>query len=136
MRHAAVGIVLAAVASSSLLAQEPPRFPAEVDRVRVEARVIGPGGKPVLDLRAQDFVLRVDGHVVPVESVHWIGAGMPDASDPESGSDMPWAPINCPLHRPGRYFSFCSSVPNVRIGICTLHICALMPKISPLSLQP
>jgi VWFA-related protein len=65
--------------SSSALAQEPPppRFEAEVTRVRLDARVIGPGGRPILGLRPADFVLRVDGRVVPIESVSWIGAGVP-----------------------------------------------------------
>jgi VWFA-related protein len=77
----------ALVVSSSALAQEPepPRFEAGVDRVRLDARVIGPGGRPILGLQPADFVLRVDGQLVPVESVHWVGAGVPDGAAASDG---------------------------------------------------
>src|SRR5258706_2696429 len=57
------------------------------------------------------------------------------ASEPDPGSVMACRP-KPPLTRPGRYLRFCSSVPNDQIGISELHMCALMEKIRPLSIQP
>ena len=60
----------------------------------------------------------------------------PKASDPESGSVMPCAPIHSPLISLGRYVRFWDSEPNLRMGTWTLHIWALTPKMSPLSRHP
>jgi VWFA-related protein len=90
--RAAAILVAALCTPYAARAQDPPpdepvRFEdrAEVGRVLVEARVIGPGGRPLLGLKAEDFVLSVDGREVPLESVHWIGAGVPEV--PAGASD-------------------------------------------------
>ncbi len=43
-----------------------------VDRVIVTGRVLDRFAKPILDLTAADFRLRVDGLRTPIESVEWI----------------------------------------------------------------
>ena len=47
----------------------------EVSRVLLDARVVGRGGDPMLDLRPDDFVVRVDGIPARVEAVDWVGDG-------------------------------------------------------------
>ena len=48
----------------------------------------------------------------------------PCASVPAPGSVRPKAPSFLPAARSGRYFCFCSSVPNVRIGSQQREVCA------------
>jgi hypothetical protein len=46
------------------------------------------------------------------------------ASVPAFGSVKPNAPIHLPAHKFGRYFFFCSSVPNSKIGTAQSDVCA------------
>ncbi|HSK08329.1 MAG TPA: VWA domain-containing protein [Vicinamibacterales bacterium] len=66
--------LLAAVASG----QEPqvPRHRERVDvaRVLIDVRVLDGEGRPVRDLEAADFRVRVDGRPARVESADWVGA--------------------------------------------------------------
>src|SRR4051812_25965401 len=43
-----------------------------VERVIVDARVTDDHGEPITDLTASDFVVRIDGKLVKVESAEWI----------------------------------------------------------------
>lgn len=54
--------------------QPEPRFKESVDvrRVLVDVRVVN-AAKPVLDLAADDFVVRIDGKRARVDSVQWVG---------------------------------------------------------------
>src|SRR5436305_1389741 len=45
------------------------------------------------------------------------------ASEPALGSVRPKQPIALPLHRLGRYFCFCSSVPHFKMVNSTSDIC-------------
>ena len=51
---------------------------AFVERVVVDAHVTAPDGNPILDLKPSDFQVRVDGRLVPLESVDWVPAGAPE----------------------------------------------------------
>ena len=59
-------MLLVSLLAGLLLAAEPSLSPAveeevEVQRVLMDARVVGRGGEPVLGLSPDDFVVRVDG---------------------------------------------------------------------------
>jgi VWFA-related protein len=51
-------------------------------------------GEPIRDLTPADFVVKVDGKRVPLESVEWVSATMPEAETPKPG-EITWgdAPI-------------------------------------------
>jgi len=59
--------------------------------------------QPPSTLRARDFI--------------------PPGSEPWSGSVSPKQPTSSPVARRGRYFCFCSSVPNVLMGCMTRLDC-------------
>jgi VWFA-related protein len=60
------------------------REEARVERVVIDAHVTDNDGEPIRDLGVADFVLRVDGKRVPIESVEWVSAGAPEAGAPEA----------------------------------------------------
>ena len=59
-----------------------------------------------------------------------------NASEPLSGSVIPWTPMIDPSHMPGSQRAFCSAVPKRAIGVAADQRCALSEKIRPLSRQP
>src|SRR5437764_14153178 len=89
-RIAAAAVLLAL----SALAQElRDRFRESVsaDRVVVDVHAIDNVGNPVTGLSATDFVLRVDGRPVSIESVEWVSseaAPVPAASAAATGTDI------------------------------------------------
>lgn len=78
---ACAGLALLAL---PLPAQEP-RFAEriEISRVVIDARVLDPRGRCIPGLTTRDFRVRVDGQIVPLESVDWIAAGPSSLPDPE-----------------------------------------------------
>lgn len=56
---------------------------ALVERVVVDAHVVQPDGSPIPSLGPSDFVVKVDGQVVPLESVDWLPTGTPEV-DPHA----------------------------------------------------
>ena len=74
----ATAVLLAAAA----LAQEPPdrrgevREEALVERVVVDAHVLGADGLPILGLTPSDFFVKVDGKPAVIDAVDWIAADM------------------------------------------------------------
>lgn len=52
--------------------QDPPRFRASVDVTTVDVGVVDDRGRPVTDLSAADFTVRVDGDVRRVVSAEWV----------------------------------------------------------------
>jgi len=76
----AVGVLLAAAGA----AQEPldrrgaVHEEAVVERVIVDAHVTGPEGTPIPSLGPADFVVKVDGKPIPLESVDWLPRGTPE----------------------------------------------------------
>lgn len=78
-RAAASALVAALAASASLHvlqagSQSPPQpvFRSGVDLVRLDVTVVSNDGRPVDDLEAQDFEVRVNGDVRPVQSLRFL----------------------------------------------------------------
>ena len=61
--------------------QQPPRFAerVDVDRILIDARVVDDSGRPVSDLEAQDFDVRLGGMAARVDSVQWVAGVSDDA---------------------------------------------------------
>lgn len=99
-----IGLV-ALGAAAFLLRDQGPQFRERVDveRVLLDARVLDGLGEPRRDLKPTDFRLKVDGRLVPVESVHWIDGGTPYAEglSPEHASA-----VGAPQVPPGRLIVF------------------------------
>jgi VWFA-related protein len=68
-------------------ARQTPRFDEHVNvvRVLVDARVVDGRGRPVRDLAAADFRVRIDGVPARVESAQWVEGGSVD----EAGMPLP-----------------------------------------------
>lgn len=83
MRKPWVAAVLATglLAASGHAAQDPPRFRGGVELITVDVSVLDSSGRPVDDLRAGDFVVKVDGRERSVVSAELIRVerGKPDA---------------------------------------------------------
>ena len=103
--HRAASVVLVALAlASALAAQAPPgrqdsyREEARVERVVVDAHVVDRRGDPITDLTAEDFLVKVDGKVVPLESAEWVPADMPEvpADAVAAASEEPGRPLPAP----------------------------------------
>jgi VWFA-related protein len=75
--RAALLLFCALIGGAAPAATDPPdsglREEVEVNRVQVEVRVTGKPGEPLLDLGAEDFVVRLGGMRARVEAVDWIG---------------------------------------------------------------
>jgi VWFA-related protein len=75
----------AARAQNAQEAQEPPdrrgavREEALVERVVVDAHVLGSDGMPIVGLTPSDFFVKVDGKPAVIEAVDWIAADTPEA---------------------------------------------------------
>ncbi|HKD16345.1 MAG TPA: VWA domain-containing protein [Thermoanaerobaculia bacterium] len=78
--------------SAAAAAQEPADRRGEVheealvERVIVDAHVTGRDGTPIPDLGPNDFVVKVDGKPVALESVDWVPRGTPEV-DPRATSE-------------------------------------------------
>jgi VWFA-related protein len=107
VKRGGCAFVLLLVAAAAR-AQAPPGRPegyreeARVERVVVDAHVTDRRGEPIPGLTAEDFLVKVDGRRVPLESVEWVPADTPElapsaAASPENG--LPPAP-------PGRLIVF------------------------------
>ncbi len=111
----------AAVLAAPARGQQPAgRFQEHVDvsRVVVDARVIGPSGRPLTSLSAADFRVLVDGAPVRLESAEWVSA--PDLTGSDRGEPAPApAPAAAPAHGPGRgrliVFFFQKDLTSVRL---------------------
>jgi VWFA-related protein len=70
------------------------REEARVERVVIDAHVTYDDGEPIRDLVASDFVVKVDGKRVALESIEWVPAGAPEAANLKPG-DITWgeAPV-------------------------------------------
>ena len=81
------------------------REQARVDRVVVDAFATDSNGDPIPGLGPEDFRVRVDGLLVPLESAEWIPADVPEAvplPPAESSSEPP----SQPQFAPGRLLIF------------------------------
>ncbi len=72
-------IVLAAAA---LRAQDPPRFSASVEVLSVDVTVLDSSGRPLTDLQADDFTVRVNGLPRGVVTAEWVPLAAPAAPPP------------------------------------------------------
>lgn len=89
LRHVLAATSVALLAGASLLGQEKPQEPPDrrgavheqaiVERVVVDAHVLGADGLPILGLTPSDFFVKVDGKPAVIEAVDWIAADMPEA---------------------------------------------------------
>ncbi|HET9706221.1 MAG TPA: VWA domain-containing protein [Vicinamibacterales bacterium] len=80
-------------AASLGLAAEQPTFRTSVDLVTVDAAVHDAAGRPVPDLRAEDFRLEVDGRVRPVTSAQFVSEAA-GAASPDGVAGLPASPIH------------------------------------------
>jgi len=87
-------------------AEDPPdirfRDRVDVESVVVDARVVDGAGRPIRGLGPADFRLKVDGRVVPVQSVTWVDESAPP--DPETTAAA--AQAGAPLPPRGRLIVF------------------------------
>jgi VWFA-related protein len=80
----AVSAVFLGLAALTAAAQEPldrrgaVEEQALVERVVVDAHVTGPDGTPIPSLGPADFLVKVDGKPIALESVDWLPAGTPE----------------------------------------------------------
>ncbi|HEV8611633.1 MAG TPA: hypothetical protein VGS98_16370 [Thermoanaerobaculia bacterium] len=65
------------------------REEARVERVVIDAHVTYDDGEPIRDLVAADFVVKVDGRRVPLESIEWVSASVPESATLKPG-DITW----------------------------------------------
>ena len=97
---------VALMAASTTAAPQPPdirfRDRVDVESVVVDARVVDGAGRPILGLSPSDFRLKVDGRVVPVQSVTWVDESAPP--DPET--TVAAARAGAPLPPRGRLIVF------------------------------
>src|SRR5688572_3056276 len=76
-------ILISSIAAAPTLAQQPPTFTEEVE-VRVmdiDVVVTGRDGRPVTDLRREDFTIRIDGKPVPIDYFARVDEGTIHAPD-------------------------------------------------------
>jgi VWFA-related protein len=99
----AAAFVLIALSAPAVRAQRPDSYreEARVERVVVDAHVTDRRGEAIPDLTGEDFLVKVDGQRVPLESVEWVPASAPElpAAAPDSASELPPSP-------PGRLIVF------------------------------
>jgi VWFA-related protein len=100
MRIAAASAAVLLV-SAGAAAQQPPDRRGEVheeslvERVIVDAHVTGRDGTPIPDLGPVDFVVKVDGKPVSLESVDWVPRGTPEVN-PGAFSEAPLSADGAP----------------------------------------
>jgi hypothetical protein len=98
-RRAATVVALAhAIAVLALgttaLAQEPPRFPAATEIVRIDAVVVDKAGRPVSGLTADDFTVEENGKPRPIASFEPIVVR--SAAEPPEPKSPPSVSVSAP----------------------------------------
>ncbi len=82
------------------------REEARVERVVIDAHVTEDDGEPIRDLVAADFVVKVAGKRVLLESVEWVPASAPEEAAPKPGEitwgEAPALPEPVLAYPPGR----------------------------------
>ena len=85
-----LGALAASAGDAAQDAQRPPRFQSGVDLITLEVAVTDSGGRPVEDLRARDFTVKIDGKTRQVVSAELIrivrGAPAPPAATTPGGA--------------------------------------------------
>src|SRR4026209_2829522 len=67
--------------------QQPQTFRSAVDLVPVDVNVIDRSGRPIADLKAQDFSLKVDGKLRRIASAQFIGVTRGVESAPKESAN-------------------------------------------------
>ena len=91
--------VVAVVCFLAAAPRQAPQFRAGVELVTVDARVVGPDGEPIVDLRPEDFVVKVDGKPRALKSLNLlrVGGGPVTApAAPTPGAPAPGAAAAAP----------------------------------------
>jgi VWFA-related protein len=128
------------LAAGAALGQEPQGRPdsyheeARVERVVVDAYVTDRRANVIPNLTATDFLVKVDGRPVPLESVEWIPADTPEVS--ASALSAGSAPPDLPEAAPGRMIVlfFQTDFDPVRmIGLMRMgnHVRRMLQKLLP-----
>lgn len=68
-----MALPLLALGSLPTQAQEPPTFGAGVELVQIEVRATDEDGRPVADLRPEDFLLEEEGEPQEIEAFQLVG---------------------------------------------------------------
>lgn len=102
----AAALVTAAAVSVPGRAQEPKPFTERVDvhRVLLDVRVTDGVGQPLEDLTKTDFVVRIDGKPVPVESATWVTGALRSGETGEVTTGSPAGTTMSPIE--GRLIVF------------------------------
>jgi VWFA-related protein len=67
-------IGMCAAATAAVNGRQRPQFEARTDLVLVDVTVVDDRGRPVTDLRSEEFVVQVEGETRPLESVQFLSA--------------------------------------------------------------
>jgi hypothetical protein len=113
-------LLLPLAASARLLgaAQEPPVFPAAVDLVAVDVTVVDDKGRPISELRPEDFTVLVDGQARRIASARFLRHA-PDLPAGPPARDAKAAPPTPPAYTsnadtpPGRLIVLVPDVGNL-----------------------
>jgi len=90
LAHAVAAVVL----GTSALAQEPPRFPATTEVVRIDAVVVDKAGRPVTGLTVADFTVEEDGKPRPIATFEPIVVR--SAAEPPEPKSPPSVSVSAP----------------------------------------
>jgi VWFA-related protein len=131
--HRAGPVVFAALGiATSLFAQVPPGRPdshreeARVERVVVDTHVVDRRGEVIPDLEPADFLVKVDGKPVPLESADWVPADMPEVPGLTGAAET--AESGRPVPAPGRLIVFFFQTDYYRSRIVGLLRMSLQAK--------
>jgi VWFA-related protein len=111
-------LFLATAAGTARAQQEPPRFRSSVDVTSIDVTVVDGRGRPILDLKPEEFTVRIDNAQRRVVSAEWTPlmteTGPPPPPPPEGYSTNE-------AMSGGRLILFVIDQPNIRFG-ATLSI--------------
>jgi VWFA-related protein len=99
-------------------AQAPPVFPATVERVAIDVTVVDGRGRPVSDLRPEDFEVLVDGRPRKVVSAQFLrhAAETPEAPALPAAATPKNPPFSTNADPPGRLIVLVPDVFNLSVG--------------------
>jgi VWFA-related protein len=102
-----------AIPAAVARAQEPPRFTSSVEVLSVDVMVVDSQGRPIVDLRPEDFRVRVDNETRRVLTAEWVPLGT--AAD-ANAEPVPQGFSSNTRADAGRLFILVIDQPNIRFG--------------------
>jgi VWFA-related protein len=93
--------------------QEPPRFRSSVEVTSLDVTVVDDRGRPIADLKPEDFTVRIDGNPRKVVSAEWISLVSDAAAPPPAPPDGYSSNENS---TGGRLIVLAVDEPNIRFG--------------------